>query len=225
MPKRATRKTMAKVLMAGDDKLSFNKFDVLPPELRERIYGFYISEFPPTLHCPSQPPLAQARRLLRQEFLPVFYAKVTFEIKLASSHHVAPGTSLVLSPCVQDKAWLMGIPTVYENCLRKISLVIGTLRTCRGCPNGTQNKHHNFDQVGRANLTLRKGGSSFEVNEVEFGRPGSRRIQWAEERIRASLIAALEKICNDSGSPKLGISEISMLRKHMEECFAEYVRR
>lgn len=81
-PTSGLREAMVLVLTAADEGQTFDRFSDLPPELRERIYGYYFSTFPKPLRCAVQPPLARASRLMRQEVLPVFYHLHEFQLEL-----------------------------------------------------------------------------------------------------------------------------------------------
>jgi hypothetical protein len=61
-----------------DDEPSFARFLQLPPELTVMIYEYHIDSLGtiPSVH--SQPPLTRTSRLVRQEALPLFYARSTF---------------------------------------------------------------------------------------------------------------------------------------------------
>ena len=76
---------MIKKLEAEDEKLEFNKFLDLPPELRSRIYELYDAEFALRLKLPTTPPLGRTCRLVREELLPLFSANHTFYINLAQT--------------------------------------------------------------------------------------------------------------------------------------------
>lgn len=52
---------------------SFDRFRDLPPELRTKVYDYYVAAFPEALHLPVTPPLARTCRIVRRELLPVFY--------------------------------------------------------------------------------------------------------------------------------------------------------
>jgi hypothetical protein len=61
-----------------DDEPSFARFLQLPPELRVMTYEYYIDSLgtAPSVH--SQPHLTRTSHLVRQEALPLFYARSTF---------------------------------------------------------------------------------------------------------------------------------------------------
>lgn len=65
-----------------DDETSFARFLQLPPELRVMIYEHHIDSLSTVPSVHSQPALTRISRLVRQESLPLFYARSTFEATL-----------------------------------------------------------------------------------------------------------------------------------------------
>ncbi|KAI5359872.1 hypothetical protein Slin15195_G117320 [Septoria linicola] len=65
---------------SADKSPTFEKVAELPAELRVRIYGFYLSYLPETLHRPTQPPLARLNKMMRDKVLTEFYKTIRFEI-------------------------------------------------------------------------------------------------------------------------------------------------
>lgn len=87
--RRARATKLRTALENADAQRPFHKFMDLAPELRNRVYAFYMSEFNNNvLLAPTQPPLTQASSLIRQEALPVFYktCKFTLALKHASCY-------------------------------------------------------------------------------------------------------------------------------------------
>ena len=67
-----SRKACIERLETADRELKFDRFTILPPELRILVYECYMADFRKPLRCPIQPPLSRASRLLRLEALPGF---------------------------------------------------------------------------------------------------------------------------------------------------------
>lgn len=68
---------------------AFHLFFDLPPELREYVYGFYMTAHAEAVetkllafNLPQAPPLALVSRLVRKESLPIFYAMARFPLML-----------------------------------------------------------------------------------------------------------------------------------------------
>ena len=73
------RKGLIKKLLNADKNPSFTLCLDLPAELRNQVYDFYTESLTTEpVHCPIDPPLARASRLLRAESLPIFYKTCTF---------------------------------------------------------------------------------------------------------------------------------------------------
>ena len=69
-------------LEQADKTLAFHRFVELPPELRVRVYEYYVAAFPARISNPTQPPVTRANRLLREECLPIFYTNARFAITM-----------------------------------------------------------------------------------------------------------------------------------------------
>ncbi|KAF2210075.1 hypothetical protein CERZMDRAFT_86390 [Cercospora zeae-maydis SCOH1-5] len=110
LPVASTRKAMVATLLGADEAARFEKFGDLPPELRERVYRFYMGSLPERLFCPMQPPVARACKLLRREALPVFHALVTFELRFYFVHDKYQAgddiSKAELRPCFQTSQFL-----------------------------------------------------------------------------------------------------------------------
>ena len=96
------RELTIQALTEEDEKLCFDKFLDLPPELRTRVYHFYSAEFPHALTLPTKPPLARTCHQLRQEVLPVFYSTHEFKICLARTQ----SNGVVFRPMDDTYFWL-----------------------------------------------------------------------------------------------------------------------
>ncbi|KAK5127361.1 hypothetical protein LTR85_006700 [Meristemomyces frigidus] len=69
---------------------NFHRFMKLPAELRNQIYGYHLADFRKPIYAPSQPPLSTTCRLIRQEFLPLFYSTCIFEVRLNADKRQTP---------------------------------------------------------------------------------------------------------------------------------------
>lgn len=113
------RKVMIDLLKTADDQQTFDKFQDLPPELRERVAKYYLREFSSALIFPTQPPLARASRLLRKEVLPLFYQRCTFELHFER----VPGSGI--KPCSRTLEWLYSLATDSFASIRNLSFKVG----------------------------------------------------------------------------------------------------
>lgn len=77
--RKAKKAQLVHALQAADEKKDFPRFMELPPELRVQIYTDYFSSLG-SLDQPVHPPISKVSRLLRQESLPLFYAKSRFPV-------------------------------------------------------------------------------------------------------------------------------------------------
>jgi hypothetical protein len=78
---KSRKRLLVDALMAADDQLEFHRFLDLPPELRNRVYELSMIHYPTKFRGPSHPPLPRTCKLLRQEVLPIFYARSIFELE------------------------------------------------------------------------------------------------------------------------------------------------
>ncbi|KAK3710080.1 hypothetical protein LTR37_010511 [Vermiconidia calcicola] len=77
-----SRRSFIQLLKAADNTPTFKRFLALPPELRNRVYEYYMCSFSKRLRTPSAPPLAQTCKQLRSEVLPMFYSQHAPVLKL-----------------------------------------------------------------------------------------------------------------------------------------------
>ncbi|EME83889.1 uncharacterized protein MYCFIDRAFT_195093 [Pseudocercospora fijiensis CIRAD86] len=129
LPTPATRKALVNVLVAADETRTFDRFQDLPPELREDIYKLYFDAFPEKLICPTQPPLTRTNRLIREEALPIFYKSIRFQLAFfygqsqsTSDETINKGT---LRPDFPTTAFLHQLSARPDQILRKVVIDIG----------------------------------------------------------------------------------------------------
>lgn len=79
---KASKEELVHGLEQADKERRFEKFIDMPPELRVRIYGYYVAGFSKLLYTPAQPPLSLTCSLIRKEILPVFYSSREVVFKL-----------------------------------------------------------------------------------------------------------------------------------------------
>lgn len=173
-PVTSSRKAMISVLMGADEVLRFNKFDDLPPELRERIYQFYVSSLPSQLFNPTQPPIARACKLFREEVLPVFHSLTTFELRfylISDDYKVGDDVRrAALRPCLQTSQFMNTLRTsggtgARLNCL-KVSIMEGSMREMQSSVGNVlvrakYRTHHNEHTFGLC-VALSKRAQDFE---------------------------------------------------------------
>lgn len=200
-PKNVTsRRRLVEVLKADDDRKVFSKFLDLPPELRERVYGFYIANFPRVLTYPTQPPLARTCRLMRKEVLPVFYRQATFRLTLIIKY----GT-VRLPISAQTLAWLRSQPVALDGCMRKIEV----------CMVMVEGEHEHYEQgtiitldSTGTRLTLKsRNGEDYDNEQV---------VELDDGWERAGLEKAFSAICGGEGRHGIGLNEIYLIRKELE---------
>ncbi|CAK1362929.1 hypothetical protein CB0940_04924 [Cercospora beticola] len=127
-PVISTRKAMISVLMGADEVQQSDRFEDLPPELRERIHQFHISSLPQRLFCPTQPPVTRVCKLFRKEALPVFHKLVTFELRfylITDRYRLGDDISKAqLRPCFQTSQFLETLRTSDETEARLENVVV-----------------------------------------------------------------------------------------------------
>lgn len=72
------------ILEAADEEATFERLLDLPPELRNRIYSFYLESLGP-LELPIPPPLTRVSRQLRRETLLLFFQSCTLYLLISGS--------------------------------------------------------------------------------------------------------------------------------------------
>lgn len=75
---KVVRTKIITALEAADRSRKFEMFFRLPPELRNRVYGYYFEDLKQPIYAPSQPPLTKACRQIRKESLSMFYSTSSF---------------------------------------------------------------------------------------------------------------------------------------------------
>jgi hypothetical protein len=75
-----SRWELVDLLLSADEDTRFERFIELPPELRGRIYEYYVDGFSDVVCSLRPPPLALTSKLLKKEVMPVFYARSVFRL-------------------------------------------------------------------------------------------------------------------------------------------------
>ncbi|KAK5127417.1 hypothetical protein LTR85_006756 [Meristemomyces frigidus] len=85
---RAQHKLLVSALELADEAPRFEELLLLPPELRNTVYGYYVADFlDRPLHAPAMPPLTRASRQSKKEVLPVFFSSCIFDVHLIEMQH------------------------------------------------------------------------------------------------------------------------------------------
>ncbi|KAK5679910.1 hypothetical protein LTS10_007858 [Elasticomyces elasticus] len=80
---RGTREDLILLIDRANSHPSFHRFLRMPPELCNRVYGYYYAEFRDRIYAPSQPPLSRiCVKSPLSNSLPMFYATCDFEFRL-----------------------------------------------------------------------------------------------------------------------------------------------
>lgn len=195
---RNSRNQLVAVLKADDDSKVFSKFLDLPPELRERIYEFYIAGFPRMLEFPSQPTLARTSKLMRKEVLPVFYKQATFRLIFNK-----PGNRKALNLSLPTFAWLRAQPTEFDECMRKLAFCISE-------PGDI------IIGLSEPLIELDSSGTRFTITQAEDRGPSLSLRQGTLKQEKAYLEKALNAICGSEGKKGIGINEVYLIRKEAE---------
>ena len=117
-------------LLEADANATFTRFRELPPELRVRVYEYYIDSITEKpVHIPVDPPLTRVSCLLRTEALPIFYNTCTIQLTIEEgviwSMDIQRSTHDFIRTCTKEK---------FAN-MRKLSIkyVVGNPRGSSNC--------------------------------------------------------------------------------------------
>lgn len=193
-----SRRRLTEVLKDDDDHKVFPKFLDLPPELRERVYGFYLAGFPQVLEFPTQPPLARTCQLMRTEVLPAFYKKATFQLIFNTT---LPRHALNLT--AQTHSWLRLQPAELDGCMRKINLCITRPRA------ESRGEYHPI-------VELDSTGTRFTITHAKLRFPSYNIMQITPQMEKAYLDRAFTAICGSEGRNGIGMNEVYLIRKEAE---------
>lgn len=191
-------------LTASDDSPKFSKFVNLSPELRRRVYKFYIDSFPLVLYYPSQPPLTRASRLLRNEALSMFYSHQTFALQYARTPR--RGSSR-FRPTVATCTFLHSLPTAQISNLRRLQLDISEWED-------SPRNHAVLGNVIEIELDLSR--AAIDVNRG----PPSTSMAKSEPFIQKKLEDVLEDVVECEGRRRLQMSDIHAFRIAIEDGWA-----
>lgn len=209
----AARVRLIKFLEEQDDaKYTFKRFLDIPPELRNRVYEFYIADFPSSLKLPTKPPLSRTCRLLRQEVLPVFYANFEFEICL--TQHSRNYLRFLEEHTTQ--LFLLNLAPTDVACIKKLKLLLN-----RAKPAGA---HEAFEEMQISySIDLGLNRCEFEVTPSRQDNHGHRRHPWRSvetmSRLAESIQELLKGLEGSNGKGSFRVEDIHRLRRLVEREF------
>lgn len=201
---------LVETLEKDDDEPSFHKVMDLPAELRVRIYEFYIEDFPIALYKPTQPPLATISRHIRNEFLPVFYKRHEFVLKMRLI--TKKGCRLQWTP--HTDCFIKSLHPHHLAMIRKINIEVH--KPLPTLPWGTEVKLlYNF----RIQLGDAKHRCSAEVKRCLNGSYPSTvwdiKLKPLRDRVRFAFAMARHR--TEDKTPQLRLRDIGQARRLMEE--------
>ncbi|KAK4549767.1 hypothetical protein LTR36_005068 [Oleoguttula mirabilis] len=115
-----TRENYKSLLEHEDQKATFPRFTAMPPELRCRVYGYYVASIPQELETPTQPPITRVSKLIRNECLPIFDASITFTLTFFRIDRPTPN----IRPSPDTTFFLETLAKVSAADIRKLKLIV-----------------------------------------------------------------------------------------------------
>ena len=195
-----------------DHNRNFRRLLDLPPELRRRVYEFYVADFPFTLKLPAQPPLARTCKILRQEVLPVFYGTLEFEI------HIKQGFGdhfYKFHESNKTQLFLTRLAAVDVACIRRLKVVIK-----RQLGGFMSDKTHETSMICSIDLDSMDGFST--AAEVTVRRGELLKEEWLTARMRDKLRHVILQLVEslqiaEDGKRRFTIQAIHSLRGCVEK--------
>ncbi|PPJ51342.1 hypothetical protein CBER1_08617 [Cercospora berteroae] len=193
----------------------------LTPELRNRVYAFYMSEFDNVLLAPTQPPLTQASSQLRQEALPIFYRTCTFCLTLQ----------------VVPYGLLWGLDTdLFIKSLRPSSLAMIRNIQLQLFDRGEDMVYHPFDRVYGIAIDVRLGNGRKPCAVDLLQRLKADEFRWnilkervsefevLENNVKAVFEVVSRRVDDQTGerAVKLTIEDLLAARRVMEPSFVRF---
>lgn len=232
-PRRLWATLVARLEEADEDATS-ERFMDLPPELRERIASYYMADLESpvykedgddsvcmpanddgstkrVLEHPTQPPLTQTCRLLRQETLPLFYKNCTFMIHLKGN----PGNILkyYCRPGAESRAWLEAMEPENIKMLRNLSVFVD-MRV------GFVGPFWTFDHY-RFTCELRIGSSA--VKDIPYKLVAGTQCKVVDRMVMKAVDGELKKIAKKiearDGPDKFRMRDIGVMLERIESCY------
>ncbi|KAK4958077.1 hypothetical protein LTR10_004502 [Elasticomyces elasticus] len=214
---RGTREELLRSLDYEDMHPLFLRFLNLPPELRNRVYGYYYAEFRQPIYAPSQPPLSRVCRQLREESLPMFYSTCEFDFRLQRFQRGYDGRTPPTGPCrvtICDRMLLFLHSTLarYLACIRTIWIGLDDVQI-RSDSRGNGWRLYRIQIRNNGECVVRAGA---KVNAVVL--TSSTHRPWNITRLL--ILAALLKVSNTitarSGMDKLRKEDFFEIRRVVE---------
>jgi hypothetical protein len=208
-----SKSSLESLLITADNEPKISASDMgflnLPPEVRNKIYGYYLSSFgkEPTTLVP--PPLARANRQVRIESSGMFYAKCIFKI----TYHFDRNWGH-LWPDLETAGLLQSLKKKNAPTLHKLRFGIRYVGDYY-CSRRNATPLGSFTvEVGKH---LSRNGRKFEI---EFDdEAASKAAHECVQLLKLKLQEILEHLTVDEGKDALGLSEIeSIKRAILEAC-------
>ena len=168
---QSSRVGKIEALEARDDEPEFHRFLDLPAELRGRIYDFYDAGFSKVLRLPTKPTLARTCRLLRQEYLPIFYSSHVFEINIVR-YLRDMSKPQGFQEDSHSQLFLMHLSSEDAGHITKLTIVV---KEALGFPRDTDNDEWT---LCKCNIELHRNGSDYNMVVVGHRDPSTRYTRW-----------------------------------------------
>ncbi|KAK4549770.1 hypothetical protein LTR36_005071 [Oleoguttula mirabilis] len=206
------RQDLTHSLDRADMHPKFHGFTKLPAELRNQIYGYHLADFQKSIYAPSQPPLSKTCRLIRQEFIPLFYGTCCFEVRLLRicGQRVTMSDRMLL--------WLRSTAAEHIALIRHLHLSIAYEK--KGM------LHAEFDltdplvtcsiYLGRKSKTFSIWSSHYLAQGVQQAAAVARK-----KEMEKNMRAAMARVVRRAGKNNLRIGDIFALRRAVEAGYEE----
>ncbi|KAK5127359.1 hypothetical protein LTR85_006698 [Meristemomyces frigidus] len=205
--------TVTHDLRGADEGWVFRRFTDLPPELRSRVYTFYMAALPDMLTTPSQPPLARTSKLIRNEALPVFYNECTFELMFVRiNRRDSQGVcESILRPTQDTICFLETLTKESVEDIRNLQISLAT----RDTPD--KGYLHPFCTCA---IRLSNVGTGYSVRVQKLVLNHTNEREGKKAAVRKGLGGVLESVLVKDGKLKLRVGDIYAMRRALAAVFS-----
>ncbi|KAK4496628.1 hypothetical protein PRZ48_012608 [Zasmidium cellare] len=209
---KATGTRLIHILQRADDNPRFERFSHLAPELRNRIYEYYLGSLAQPIYAPSQPPLTLTSRLLRQETLPMFYSTSIFVLSFINTSD----SNFRLRIPDQLQLFIHNTLPSHLALIERLIIRVGTRALPTQPPRPQNNRRDDFVSEGAACLEIRARvpleGTGYRV-DGRLRRITHAKGQAAVDKVRAVLGGVVAR----PGKGRMTKDDFYALRRAVEE--------
>lgn len=205
------KKAIIVALNRADNAQTFDGFMQLPPELRNRIYDYYLLHFAPHQTLPTMPPLARTCKQLKLEVYPLFLATKTVGFIFERESLSMTKNSPRIRPTPMSDLFFN---YAKESFCEIRSFSIEARRWWRRSAGGEDYKAFCYIKI-----ELDQSGTSFQIttsNDLDCADPERTAKR---KMLRKAFSKIMEDVAKRDTTQKLKVVDIYNLRKAMETVF------